>query len=43
LTCGIRSYHQLSQIHPTTIENDLLSAARYLVKVNSHQLCAQSR
>jgi phosphoglycolate phosphatase len=43
LTCGIRSYHQLSQIQPTTIETDLLSAARYLVKINSPQLCAQSR
>jgi phosphoglycolate phosphatase len=40
LTCGIRSYHQLSQLQPTTIETDLLSAARYLVKMNCPQLCA---
>ncbi len=41
LTCGIRSYHQLSQLKPTTIETDLLSAARYLVEINLPQLCAQ--
>jgi phosphoglycolate phosphatase len=42
VTCGIRSYHQLSQLQPTTIETDLLSAAHYLVGVNSPQLCGRS-
>jgi phosphoglycolate phosphatase len=43
LTCGIRSYHQLSLLQPTTIETNLLLAARYLVEINSPQLCTQSR
>ena len=43
LTCGIRSYHQLSQLHPTVIETDLLSAARHLVGINCPQLCGDFR
>ncbi len=41
LTCGIRSYQQLSQLQPTRIETDLLAAANYLVGINSLQLCPQ--
>jgi phosphoglycolate phosphatase len=35
LTCGIRSHHQLQQLSPTLIQPDLLSAAHYLVGINS--------
>jgi phosphoglycolate phosphatase len=42
VTCGIRSYEQLSQLQPTRIEPDLLTAAHYLVGINSPQLCARS-
>ncbi len=34
LTCGIRSYQQLSQLQPTLIETDLRSAAYYLMGKN---------
>jgi phosphoglycolate phosphatase-like HAD superfamily hydrolase len=39
LTCGIRSYRQLSQLQPTSIEPDLLSAAHRLVGMGCLQAC----
>jgi phosphoglycolate phosphatase len=39
LTCGIRSYSQLSQLDPTLIKTDLLCAAHYLLGINSLQVC----
>jgi phosphoglycolate phosphatase len=39
LTCGIRSYQQLTQLQPTLIKTDLLCAAHYLVGINSLQMC----
>jgi phosphoglycolate phosphatase len=39
LTCGIRSYRQLSQLQPTAIEPDLLSAAHRLVGMGCLQAC----
>jgi phosphoglycolate phosphatase-like HAD superfamily hydrolase len=39
LTCGIRSYQQLSQLEPTLILDDLFSAAHYLAKINCPSIC----
>jgi phosphoglycolate phosphatase len=39
LTCGIRSYRQLSQLQPTSLEPDLLSAAHRLVGMSCLQVC----
>jgi phosphoglycolate phosphatase len=42
LTCGIRSHQQLDRLQPTRIEIDLLAAARYLVEINTPQLCGRA-
>jgi phosphoglycolate phosphatase len=39
LTCGIRSYRQLSQLEPTSIEPDLLSAAHRVMGMSCLQPC----
>jgi phosphoglycolate phosphatase len=39
LTCGIRSNAQLSQLRPTHIKADLLSAAHYLLGSSTLQAC----
>jgi phosphoglycolate phosphatase len=39
LTCGIRSLKQLTQLQPTLIKTDLLSAAHCLLGINSLQTC----
>ncbi len=39
LTCGIRSRQQLSQLKPTLIETDLLSAVDYLVGIKCCPVC----
>jgi phosphoglycolate phosphatase len=39
LTCGIRSYQQLIQLQPTSIEPDLLSAAHRLLGMSCLQVC----
>jgi phosphoglycolate phosphatase len=39
LTCGIRSHHQLSELQPTSIEPDLLSAAHRVMGMNCLQVC----
>jgi phosphoglycolate phosphatase-like HAD superfamily hydrolase len=39
LTCGIRSYQQLSKLEPTLIMDDLFCAAHYLAKINTPAIC----
>lgn len=39
LTCGIRSYRQLSALEPTAIEPDLLSAAHRALGIECMQMC----
>ncbi len=39
LTCGIRSHRQLSELQPTSIEPDLLSAAHRVMGMSCLQVC----
>jgi phosphoglycolate phosphatase len=39
LTCGIRSYRQLSQLQPTRIESDLRSAVHHVMGMSCLQVC----